>query len=491
LLITPVHVSSSDLIVDGGQRSDIGKAEIIHLVTLNHFRDQIQRLHWRMIPTSKNMKGQHGQIRYSSWNFIQDILFSIINYFFSFPENVKTALQSILCLRKDPRSAFDSFPLKMVNTKDLHAFELDQDLSSKSCDDPLQSDEPKENKIDPVALVYTPTPCKIPDRYKPLVLPSILHAFPKNYDLYLPRFDGECKNVNAEQHVQNFESFLDLFEVDEEDVSIRLFALSLQAKVKSWFKSLPDASISDFQQFVKVFLDRWMIEHNLFLIVEEYNQLKRLPGETVQQFSARFNQVYYSMPVDIRPPPRSALLHYPGAFDSEMEFQLRERDIATLHEMQNNAVNVEAHLLIRRARLKEEEMKNIDPEESTSLEVKLDILVSGVEKMMDKINARNDYDVQAHGLLIEEEQVADPKHFVSYPNCCRSDNDCLINHLGEERTVDMTCMIDDVFYSDDLPQFDSMMMIMFSKQKLILQTNQQLICGWKKFTHSSSNTVIN
>ena len=187
------------------------------------------------------------------------------------------------------------------------------------------------------------------------------------------------------------------------------------------------------------------------MIEEEYNQLKRLPGETVQQFSAIFNQVYYSMPVEIRPTPGSDLLHYPGAFDPEMEFQLRERNIATLHEMQNSAVNVEAHLLIRRARLKEEEMKNIDSTESISLEVKLDVLVSVVEKMMGKINARNDYDVQAHGLLIEEEQVADPKHFVSYPSC---HSDFFIDHLSEERTVDMTCMLDDVFYIDDLPQFD-------------------------------------
>ena len=99
-------------------------------------------------------------------------------------------------------------------------------------------------------------------------------------------------------------------------------------------------------------------------------------------------------------------------------------------------------------------MKNIDPAESTSLEVKLDVLLSAVEKMMDKINARNDYDVQAHGLLIQEEQVADPQHFVSYPSCQRSDNDCFVDHLGEERNFDMTCMLDDVFYTDDLPQFD-------------------------------------
>ena len=48
------------------------------------------------------------------------------------------------------------------------------------------------------------------------------------------------------------------------------------------------------------------------------------------------------MLVNIRSPLGSALLHYPGAFDPEMEFQLRERNLATLEEMQNIAVNVEA-----------------------------------------------------------------------------------------------------------------------------------------------------
>jgi len=73
---------------------------------------------------------------------------------------------------------------------------------------------------------------------------------------------------------------------------------------------------------------------------------------------------------------------------------------------------------------------------------------------MQKIATRNEYDVQDHGSLIEEEQVVDPKHFLSYPNCHRSDNDFSIGHLGEERSVDMTCMLDDVFYTDDFHNFD-------------------------------------
>ena len=88
--------------------------------------------------------------------------------------------------------------------------------------------------------------------------------------------------------------------------------------------------------------------------------------------------------------------------------------------MQNSVVDVEDNLLIRREKLKEEEMKNIDPEESTSLEVRLEILISTMEEMMQKITKRNEYDVQDHGSLIEEEQVADPKHFLSYPSCHRS-----------------------------------------------------------------------
>ena len=46
-------------------------------------------------------------------------------------------------------------------------------------------------------------------------------------------FDRENGNFSAEKHIQGFENYLDLFEIDEDDVRIRLFALSLQSKVKS------------------------------------------------------------------------------------------------------------------------------------------------------------------------------------------------------------------------------------------------------------------
>ena len=101
------------------------------------------------------------------------------------------------------------------------------------------------------------------------------------------------------------------------------------------------------------------------------------------------------MPANIRPPPGLALFHYPEAFDSEMEFQLRERNLATLEEMQNNAVDIETNLLIRRGKLKEEEREKI-AEHLTYSEVKLYILVSTIEEMMQNITLRNVFSIQYH-----------------------------------------------------------------------------------------------
>ena len=88
-------------------------------------------------------------------------------------------------------------------------------------------------------------------------------------------------------------------------------------------------------------------------------------------------------------------------------------------------------------------MKKVDLEKTTPSEEKLDILVSAVEDMVRKMTAKDENYVH--------EQVANPKHFVS---CLSSRKDCFADHLGEERPTDMTCMLDDMFYTNDFPQFD-------------------------------------
>ena len=115
--------------------------------------------------------------------------------------------------------------------------------------------------------VVLPEPLKFLDRYRPLFFPPILHDLPGSFINNLPKFDGEDANITVEMHIHNVQDFLDLFEVGEDDVHIKMFSLSLQGKVKNWFKYLPAASISNFHQFTQVFLDRWVVVGNVFLII--------------------------------------------------------------------------------------------------------------------------------------------------------------------------------------------------------------------------------
>lgn len=83
---------------------------------------------------------------------------------------------------------------------------------------------------------------------------------------------------------------------------------------------------------------------------------------------------------------------------------------------------MEANLLVKRSKLKEEARENIEKEHLTYLEVKLDISVSIMEEMMQKIIMRDKLLVQKHHvpLIAEEEKVICPNHFAANPCSHRS-----------------------------------------------------------------------
>jgi hypothetical protein len=167
--------------------------------------------------------------------------------------------------------------------------------------------------------------------------------------------------------------------------------------------------------------------------------------------------------VDIRPPSGSAHLHFPDAFDPEMAFQLRERNTASLEEMQSIAVDVETNLLIKRSKLKDKEKEQLK-----SSEAKLEILASAMEEMMQRINRKDEVAAQRHHvpMISEKEKVIVPKHFVVHPWYHGLDNDSFMysiqntvkdeatSQLAKEQPIDMMCMFDDIPYLDCPPKCD-------------------------------------
>ena len=99
------------------------------------------------------------------------------------------------------------------------------DIKSHPC-------EIHETSDDSLAIVPNLASPISPRQYKLLQFPPILHDFPMKYYKYLPKFDGESKDSTAEKHVQAFENFSDLFEIEHNDIYMWAFTLSLQGDAK-------------------------------------------------------------------------------------------------------------------------------------------------------------------------------------------------------------------------------------------------------------------
>jgi hypothetical protein len=102
--------------------------------------------------------------------------------------------------------------------------------------------------------------------------------------------------------------------------------------------------------------------------------------------------LYNAIPTEIKPPPGLALIKFPDGFDADMSYQLRERDAATLEDMQKIAISVEANLLAKRARQRTERRVTIKEDPSTSnTDSKLDSVVRSLELLIERtsISDRN------------------------------------------------------------------------------------------------------
>lgn len=150
-------------------------------------------------------------------------------------------------------------------------------------------------------------------RYAPLNLHTQLNPLPQNFIQILPQYDGTCE-ITA-RHVDKVNDFIDLEEVDEEDVKMRLLAQSFFRDVKRWFKGVRSRNFATFQELEDAFIARWSEKNNPLQILAEYGSLKRQPEEMIQEFTTRFNKVYNSIPTYINPPPGLTLLHYPNGFN--------------------------------------------------------------------------------------------------------------------------------------------------------------------------------
>jgi hypothetical protein len=229
-------------------------------------------------------------------------------------------------------------------------------------------------------------------RYAPLVLPQPLNALPADgYLKQLPKFTGEG-DITAEEHLEAFYRFTDDNVIMHADVWMRIFVHSLQGEARKWFKALPPGSIDGIEALDNAFLRQWGDKKDFMYYMTEFGSLKRKEGESVSDFSKRFNKMYNKIPAEIKPSEASAKITYASAFDPDFCLLLRERRATTLAHMQDAAVEVESNILVV-DRLRNTVGRNISrqrPEASSSNSSPLPLQTDETARILKSLSARMD-----------------------------------------------------------------------------------------------------
>ena len=94
------------------------------------------------------------------------------------------------------------------------------------------------------------------NRYTPLHLLANPGAMPQDYQSKITPFDGSG-TYTAQQHTKKMTYYFEIYEVDADDVIMRVFVQSLTGDVRTLFRSLRENNINDLQTLYTQFLVRW------------------------------------------------------------------------------------------------------------------------------------------------------------------------------------------------------------------------------------------
>ena len=153
---------------------------------------------------------------------------------FSYPfaKLVKRISQCLLHSKQNHEFTPIYLSLRTESISSSCTYDSDQDLSFEAHKNNYHPCNPHDTQVDITSFPHSFVSFNIQNQYRTLHLPHVLHDFPTKHYKYPPRFDGEYDSLTYEKHLKAFEYFLDLFEVEHDDVCMRDFFQYLQRDVK-------------------------------------------------------------------------------------------------------------------------------------------------------------------------------------------------------------------------------------------------------------------
>jgi hypothetical protein len=131
-------------------------------------------------------------------------------------------------------------------------------------------------------------------RYAPFIQPQPLSALPTDgYLKQLPNFTGEG-DITTEEHLATFYSYADNYDIVIEYVWMIIYVHSIYGEARKWFRALPPRSIDGIESLDEAFLKNWGD-------IKGFGSLKKGEGESIFDFSKRFNIIYNRIPTEVNP----------------------------------------------------------------------------------------------------------------------------------------------------------------------------------------------
>jgi hypothetical protein len=125
---------------------------------------------------------------------------------------------------------------------------------------------------------------------------------------------------------------------------MRFFSKSLIRDVDVWFKGLRADSIGSWIEFSNVFVKYWGEYKSLDSYLADFYALKREQGEALSVFNRRVYNIYYDMPLEIRPRETVAMIYYVMSLHSQLALLLLERNSSSLRSLFEDAQEVEENI---------------------------------------------------------------------------------------------------------------------------------------------------
>lgn len=74
------------------------------------------------------------------------------------------------------------------------------------------------------------------------------------------------------------------------DLVLRPFVQSLDGEARKWFKAIPNASITTWEELEKSFTQKWGEKRDHEYVFTEFNAIKKKPEEDISGFIKGFNK---------------------------------------------------------------------------------------------------------------------------------------------------------------------------------------------------------